>query len=103
MRFFRNLSAEQIRNGIASAYLSNCNTQCEELKPFLEEMLSVVPDRKASESFNLVFYPNKIVMSVENLGTKVIKNADFSKVILKTWLGEDPPSNSLKEGILGTP
>ncbi len=101
LKFLRDVSASQLRSSLLAGYHENCGSQCEALRPYIEEVNSKIPDLKEGESLVLRFYPSGLILKT-NLGSYLeIANSAFSRVLLSIWLGSDPPSSSLKKDILG--
>ena len=101
MHFMRNVSANSIKNAWLETFQDQCAQNCETLKPKLEEMLNRIPDMKKDEYFQFTFLPDKMIVGKIGLENIIIEGSDLGRFQLSVWLGDDPPSKSFKDGLLG--
>ena len=101
MKVLRSLEAKQLRDGFRDAFALNCGKNCVALKPYLDQLSQAVPNMKKGASFEFVFHPQEVSLSVMGGPEIVIPSGEFGNVLLLTWIGDHPPSEGLKKGILG--
>jgi len=74
----------------------------EALKERVEKFAGLFPDMKDGDVIELTIVPGEGTTAALNGEVKGnIEGADFAKALLKVWLGHEPPSEGLKEGLLG--
>ncbi len=72
------------------------------LKERVETFAGLFPDMKDGDVIELTIIPGEGTTAALNGEVKgTIEGADFAKALLKVWLGHEPPSEGLKEGLLG--
>ncbi len=107
MAFFREVAATDTNKVWDFAFEKNCGTRCKEAAAGLELLKKTQPDVKAGDRMEYRFAGNKgsgpTTVSVLLGGNVVgkIDGAEFASVLLATWLGKEPPTERLKEGLLG--
>jgi hypothetical protein len=79
----------------------NCDVSCAELKDEINKFLSSIGDFKTGDHHRYVF--SKSGLFFLNNGKEVFKSSNlaFSKLIITTWLGKVPPTEKLKNAMLG--
>lgn len=105
MRFLRNVSAEDMRKAWDDNFRKNCATDCEKGLAELEKVKGWMKDAKDGDLLTLELLPGSVKLSMNGtmLGETKETPADgaFANQLLGIWLGEHPPSGSLKAGLLG--
>lgn len=101
MRFLRDVSAEKIRDAWSKSFTDNCGAQCEALKPRFDSLNQMMPEFKNGDSLQLAFHPDRVEISYNGAEKGKITGEDFARALLTTWMGNKPPSDELKAGMLG--
>jgi hypothetical protein len=102
MRFMHDVDARKMRDAFQEAFEANCPPNCDALSPKLKQIQSWITDIKSGESMQFVFRPGKVEAIVKGKSAGTVEGGmDFSSVFLATWLGKKPPTEELKEGLLG--
>jgi hypothetical protein len=101
MKFLRKLEAAEVRESFLEMFRENCQDSCDQLQPALAQFLGVIPNleigseitfRISSESFKVQINDSPFVeISPPGLGT----------VILRSWIGDNPPSRRFRKRLLG--
>jgi len=61
-----------------------------------------VPDLKVGDRLTFSHEAGKgISVDVNDSSNSAVGGADFAAILLAIWLGEDPPNDDLKTGLLG--
>jgi hypothetical protein len=95
------ISAEDSRKGWDYSIQENCAPHCEQLKADIAAFLEAVGEFKSKDHHRYIFSDKGL--SFTNNGKEVFKTADvkFAKMLLATWLGSNPPTEKLKNAMLG--
>jgi hypothetical protein len=101
MKFMRNVKSSQIQDNFRETFAELCEEKCEELTPHLNTFLELIPDLEKESKIDFVFFPTYLVIHLNQQSSATINSNDFSKLLLKSWVGEKPPSRSLKNKLLG--
>ncbi len=97
MHFNRDVSASDSRKVWADSLQKSCDQPC---STDWSEFLKAVVDIKADQTHRYTFYPDHVVVE-QGSTTKDFKEKGLSLLLLKTWIGEHPPTQELKTGLLG--
>jgi len=111
LEFVRDVDYEKMNDAWDEAYEKNTSSdQKPQLKPLLDELKSLMKsmdEAKEGDLMAFTFTQTSTKVEVVRKGTskaeleKEFKSKDFGKMLLTIWLGQEPPNESLKEGILG--
>ena len=101
MRFMRSVDSSTIRNAFLASFQTNCLENCELLAPYLKIFLEAVPNFSDGNVIEFSFYPDRTLVSLPGVNSLEIDSAEFGNVILRTWIGDNPPSKKFKRKILG--
>ena len=72
------------------------------LKERVEQFADFFPDMKDGDVIELTIIPGEGTTAALNGEVKgKIDGADFAAALMRVWLGPEPPSEGLKEGLLG--
>jgi hypothetical protein len=101
MKFLHDVSAEDIREKWVESFNKNCKEKCESVQENLKKLNEMMPSVKSGDSMAYTLYPDRVDFLVNGQKRGEIKSKQFSRFLLTTWLGDAPPSDELKEGMLG--
>lgn len=109
MHFLREVDAEKIQNAWSQSFKKNCQSDCEKLKAALERLNTAMQKMAPGESMVLTFLPDRLELTLKSEKAQTIvqnkdkgtEGRDFGKIVLASWLGQEPPNEGLKEGMLG--
>lgn len=101
MRFLRDVSKKDILKAWKKGLDNNCKNNCEAIHAAASTMNEKLPDLKEGDWMVYSFEKNFVELKLngKELGTIRADYADHE--ILACWLGENPPNESLKQGLLG--
>jgi hypothetical protein len=101
MKFFRNVSEKDIRKNWDESVKKNCSVKCDEIKEKVSVMNSWMGDMRVGDMIEYVFSGDQVEVFVHNKSKGILRGRDLQKFMLSTWLGEHPPTEQLKLGLLG--
>lgn len=102
MVFMRDVDAKDVSKAWNEGFDKNCESGCEALKPSLEKLKSsMTTDMKKGDVMTINFLSNKVELILANAKAGTVEGKDFSKALLRVWLGKNPPNSGLKKGLLG--
>jgi hypothetical protein len=101
LHFVHDVSASKLSNAWNESFEKNCKVNCDSLKPTLLKLNSLMEDVQSGDNLGLTFFPNHVEVSIKNKPGTQLEGAEFSKILLASWLGQNPPNSELKEGMLG--
>lgn len=100
MRFLRNISEEDIREGFQETYDSNCASDCEILSKDLQVFLSTIHAVSDGDTIEFKFLKDKTVISMLPDRSIEFAGHKFGRIFLRSWLGEHPPSQRFKRELM---
>ncbi len=103
MKFLRDLSAEDIRDGFSDTFRENCLDKCENLKPQMDELLSSIPAMQKGELIEFTFLTDKTLISGSHQKSLEFAGVEFGQLFLRAWVGNEPPSERFKRELLSAP
>jgi hypothetical protein len=101
LAFLRSVTSGQIRDAFDEAYKSNCEPDCAALKAPFDKLIAMMTPFKTGQRLAFDMSPTKVDVSLDGKSLGTIEDAKFPTALLKTWLGDHPPTEVLKEGMLG--
>jgi len=109
MTMLRDLSAQQLSDGLVEAVRNNTSAaEQEALKGRIDELVGIMNalgEAKQGDAILLDFLPEsgtRVVVNGQPRG-KPIPGDDLYRALLKIWLGDKPVDGDLKKGMLGQP
>lgn len=101
--FLHDASAERVRDAWMDGFREDCRPPCR-LKPEqVAEFLAAVPELRKGDTSRMLFAPDRVEIGVNGRVLGMIRDPDFMRTILATYLGPHPPTEQLKRGLLGIP
>lgn len=100
MHYFRDVGQSDARKVWKKSFESYCPPPCEKFKDSIEKFNSQVTDIKKGSSVSYYFTNNSLEIRTVS-GSHKIEQAEFPKMVLSTWIGKNPPTDKLKNGLLG--
>lgn len=101
MHFLHRVPSEKLVTAWNESFSKNCEKDCDALKPVLSELNSMMVDVEPGDALSLTFLQDGVEVKVKNQPSKLIRSKEYSKLLLTTWLGSNPPNEDLKTGLLG--
>jgi len=100
LNFVRDVGADKVKGGWNTGFESN-NSDLASIAPKIAKFNSYMSDMKSGQRMIFDFLPGRVVAKVASTSFE-IEGDDFSKSLLKIWLGNKPPNKALKKGLLGS-
>jgi len=104
MTFLRDVSREDMAEQMGTYFRHAAGKDYDKLKPRFERLSSWLPTLREGDTFTVTYRPGdglEVRHGGKKLGT--IPGADFARAIFSIWLGDKPPNQGLKIGLLGGP
>jgi len=101
--FLRDVSADDIQKAWKDSFEKNCKADCEADAVKLSQIKAMVASVKDGEKMSFELNAQGVTPSIGGKTVAPILSPSFSRNFLAIWLGEHPPSESLKQGLLGIP
>lgn len=98
--FLRDVDGKAIIESWKEGFGKNCKPHCKELAPKLEALDDLTRNVKNKQWVYFTFYPDHFVLGSQGRETS-IEGGEFSRVVLATFIGQQPPTVSLREGLMG--
>ena len=101
--FLRSLSASTLREAWTESYDKSCKAECAALKSHLQTFNSLMVDVKDKSEITLMFAGDTVNVDIQGKSSKheKIVSGAFRKLLLSLFIGDNPPTEELREGLLG--
>jgi hypothetical protein len=100
MRFVHDVSASELRDGWSEAFENNY-PDVASIKSEIAQFNASMRDVKSGDTIALDFRGTAVDVLVNGKTTDSVEGSAFQRAALGIWLGPEPPSEDLKNGILG--
>jgi hypothetical protein len=102
LRFVRDVDASDIRDAWKEGFEKNAGDKLATLQPRIEVLNARMVDFKEGQYLSFTDDPAKgVAVDVNGASGAPIEGADFASALLSVWLGQEPPNEDLKSGLLG--
>lgn len=101
MEFFREVEASDIAKAWDHSFEENCEADCGAAKPRIEKLKSLMPSVKKGDRMVYTFQTASVEIGLNGKTLGKIEGENFPRTLLATWIGKHPPTETLKEGLLG--
>jgi hypothetical protein len=98
--FLRDVTADDIVGSWSDGFKKNCKDQCKSLLPTLAKLNALMEDVKKGQKFTFHFFPDRFDIEKPDQGPKALEGGTFAKVVLATFIGEEPPTIDLRDQML---
>ena len=98
----RDVSRSDLADQMGSNFRHSAGKDYDKLKARFDRMAGWLPDLKKGDTFTVIYRPGtglEVLHGSKSLGT--IAGADYARTIFSIWLGDKPPNQALKDGLLG--
>lgn len=99
--FVRDVGAEKIKNAWKESFDENCGDKCDTFEKEIATLGAYIQDVKDGSVMDYTFFSDRIEIQADQKEKLEIKNKEFSKIMLSTWLGKKPVMEKLKTQLLG--
>lgn len=100
---YHKVTREEMRDGFKDGFSDNLDDKTyKALEPRIKQFDSLFGDLKAGDRVWLDYRPGVgTTVAVDGAKKGVVPGADFMRALLAIWLGPEPPSDDLKQELLG--
>jgi hypothetical protein len=102
IRFIHAVPAEDAREAWLDGFEKNCRAPCHLDPGDVQRFLAAVPRLQQGDQSTLLFLPTGVKVMINGKPTGSITDPIFSRVILATFIGPEPPTPRLKRELLGS-
>lgn len=100
----RDVDTEDMRENLERSFRRSAGQNYPKLAPRFERLKSWIPNLREGDAFIITYRPGgalEVRHGAKLLGS--IDGTDFATAIFSIWLGNHPPNEGLKAGLLGGP
>ena len=101
MRFLRAVDRADIERAWTAAFTGNCRGECRQPAMAIARFESMLRDMADGGEMRFSFAGDRVEIFMDGQHTGTIVNPAFAPLLLATWIGERPPTEELKAGLLG--
>jgi hypothetical protein len=101
LAFVHSASQSQVQDAFDEAYQANCTDDCAALKGPFEKLRSLMTALSVGDRLAFDIYPGKVNVLINSKPVGTVIDSNFPRALLGTWLGKNPPTESLKQAMLG--
>lgn len=101
MHFLRDVDAPAIRQAWTDGIEGNCFKSCDAFQALTRELRRLMSDLRKGDTLTLMVSDNAVAVKHGDRDLGVIPGQDFGKMVLRIFLGPNPPTAGLKKGLLG--
>lgn len=99
MKFVRDVSAKQLRDGWSEAF-NNSVKDLSKIQKNVDQLNSYMTDLNSGEEMSFTFLKDKVEVLIKGQKKLPIEGAEFSRAMLSVWF-INAKDQGLKEGLLG--
>ncbi len=100
MHFVHDVTADKLRDGWQEGFDANFK-DVGNIKNDIEKFNASMRDVRKGDSIVLDFHGDTVQVRVNGASIDTVHGDDFQQALLSIWLGNKPPNEGLKKGILG--
>jgi hypothetical protein len=102
LRFVRDVGHDDIVKAWNKGFADNATVPVAQLRTFIAQLNAWMPSFKDGDTLVFTYVPGRgVTVQVNGAVKGTINNADFARSLFAIWLGNKPPTTSLKKGLLG--
>ena len=101
--FIRHVDAEDARKSWRESLERNCRLPCHLSADSIDRFLAGVPSVENGDTSSLLFTAQEVDAFMNGQLIGRIRDTSFARVMLMTFIGPDPVSTALKNGLLNAP
>jgi hypothetical protein len=102
MEFFREIAGADVAKAWDHSFEESCESDCASQKSQLEKLKTLMPSVKAGDRMAYTFRKGSVEIGLNSKSLGKIEGEGFPRTLLSTWIGKHPPTETLKEGLLGS-
>ncbi len=97
MKFLRDVSQQQINEAWEATFQKSTIKFAQELI----QLKKIMPNAKKGDTLEYVFFNDKTEFRINKIVIENMPSGEWGKALLATWIGDNPPTEELKRGLLG--
>ena len=97
MKFLRDVSQQQINEAWEATFQKSTIKFAQELI----QLKKIMPNAKKGDTLEYVFFNDKTEFRINKIAIEKMPSGEWGKALLATWIGDNPPTEELKRGLLG--
>ena len=102
MSFVREVDAETLRDAFSDGFKKACKgDECKTYDAAVEEFVKLQPAVIQGDVLDFELLPEELVVKKNDIEVGKVKAPGLGPIILRVWIGENPPNPELKKGMLG--
>jgi hypothetical protein len=100
MHFVHDVAADELKDAWSEGFENNYK-DVGSIKGEIEKFNAGMRDVKKGDTIVLDFHDDTVDVIVKDATTVTVQGPNFQQAVLSIWLGDKPPNDELKTGILG--
>lgn len=102
MSMLRDLKAEQLQEALSEGFEKACVAEeCTRYKDAIVQFAKLQREVKKGEMLEYFMLPEKMEVVHQGKSLGSVDAPGFAQVMIRVWLGKNPPNSELKQGLLG--
>jgi hypothetical protein len=99
---YKEVNREKMVRSFRQGFKENTGAQMGELKPQISRLLDALEPMKKGDELSVTYVPGTgTTLALRGVDKLTIPGLDFAKAFFAIWLGPLPPTDDLKDGLLG--
>ena len=102
LHFVRDVDSDDFHDALVDGFENATDGNVEAMRPQLDAINALVPDLKVGDRLTFNHEAGRgISVNFNDSSNSIVDGTDLSATLLTIWLGEDPPNEDQKTGMLG--
>jgi len=102
MEFLRDVDRKKLAEAYWDGFVANNPAKAAQLRPDIERFLATLSDARKGDRISFTYDPSRgSTITAPNGRSFMVGGKDFADLYLGVFLGPNPPTESLKDGLLG--
>ena len=102
LHFVRDVDSDDIHDALAEGFENATDGKVEAILPQIDAINTLVPNLKVGDRLTFTHEAGRgISVNFNNSSNGAVDGTDLAATLLAIWLGEEPPNEDLKTGLLG--
>ena len=102
LHFVRDVDSDDFHDALVEGFENATDGNVEAMRPQIDAINALVPDLKVGDRLTFNHEAGRgISVNFNDSSNSIVDGTDLSATLLTIWLGEDPPNEDLKTGLLG--
>ncbi len=101
LTFLRDVDKEDVQKALAKSFPKNCEVNCETQTNALNKLKEAMVEVKEKDKLEYLLFADKVQLFHNGKKLVEVAQKDFSNNLTLTWIGKEPPTEDLKQGLLG--